>query len=41
VPLGSAPGYIAEVIIYDDLPYLSTAISDGLLNFKVSPDKLP
>ncbi len=41
VPKGDGPTYVAEVLLYDDLPYTSQAIDDSIMRFEVDPDRLP
>jgi hypothetical protein len=41
VPQGDGPAYVAEVLLYDDLPYTSQKIEDSIMRFEVDPDRLP
>ena len=41
VPQSDVPAYVAEILIYDDLPYATGAIDDSIMRFEVFSDQLP
>ena len=41
VPVSDPSAYVAEVLLYEDLPYLPSAVDERIMDFAVDPAKLP